>query len=845
MAFKREKALAAAQKYASKGQHDKAAREYQAVVDNDPKDLRAWLMLAGALQKAGKNEDALARYLQVAKSYHEQKEYSKALAVYRQALGIDPRRIDVHLRCAQLHAELRQIPEAVDIYEKVGKVYLKQGRPADAIELFKTVADLDPTAVTRRLRLAELYSREKMNDQAVAAFRVAGQSLLEAEKFDEYVRVAERLLYHKSDDRETILGVVRAYIKLRQPRRALIKLNGLLQKDPGDVEGLELLCETFVRLGKVDKAVSVTLEIVREHTDDTEAGQALARRVLERALEWAPKNADLKAAYAPFSPDAQVDDDADTRAIDLGDDFGDEFGQDSDDDAQELDLDADDVVELDEDDVVEELTDFEELEEYDDFAGFEDEEQGIELEADDAPGIDQGIELDDDEDEFADAALDDAGTTAAARAPTPSTSDPADVDLDRQLQEARVLAKYRLYDNALAHLDEVLEGDPRHLGALELRVDILERAKRDAPRADALVALGKVLAGSDPSRASACAREALEVVAGHAEAQALLRDIGPDTVMVRSPLAPEPAEPENVAPVESGVLSPDDETAFVDLVDEEGSEDYIELPSPEESHDFSIDLDDDDDEDEDDDEPGPIEDRFGLPEESAELPIGGIADISDEVEDIESLLAMGREQDAKRAFLALAASHAGHPALSSISEHFDDVAQREPPSDSIAATPLLDLDEDDEAEDYLANIFDDEDDEPASPKKVKHRGRAQVEGGEADAATHYDLGTAYLGMGLRDDALRELELAAKDPGWTCRACILMGTVHQQLAGDDEAAAAAIERAVEAAEGPDETSESNYLLGELRLKAGDTEAAREAFERVAPGFRDREAKLAIL
>ena len=39
MAFKREKAIAEAQKYASKGQHDKAAREYQAIVDNDPKDL--------------------------------------------------------------------------------------------------------------------------------------------------------------------------------------------------------------------------------------------------------------------------------------------------------------------------------------------------------------------------------------------------------------------------------------------------------------------------------------------------------------------------------------------------------------------------------------------------------------------------------------------------------------------------------------------------------------------------------------------------------------------------------------------------------------------------------------
>ncbi len=74
---------------------------------------------------------------------------------------------------------------------------------------------------------------------------------------------------------------------------------------------------------------------------------------------------------------------------------------------------------------------------------------------------------------------------------------------------------------------------------------------------------------------------------------------------------------------------------------------------------------------------------------------------------------------------------------------------------------------------------------------------------------------------------------------------MMATVHQQLAGDLEAARGAIERAVDAAQSPDEVSESNYLLGELLLELEDFDAAREAFERVAPGFRDRDAKLAIL
>jgi Tfp pilus assembly protein PilF len=297
MAFKREKVLAAAQKYASKGQHEKAAKEFQAVVDNDPSDLRIWLMLADSLARAGKSQEASDKYFRAAKAYHEQKEFSKALAVYRQVLGVDPKRIDVHLKCADLHAELRQIPDAVGTYERVGKVYLKQGRTDDAITLFQKVVELDPANVTRRLRLAELYSREKMNEEAVETFRAAGQVLFDERKYDDYIRVAERLLYHAPNDRDSSLKIVNAYLRQQQPRRALMKLNSLLQDQPSDREGLELLCETFVRLGKVDKAVSVVLEIVREHTSGSEESQASARRVLERGLGWAPQNEELKKAW--------------------------------------------------------------------------------------------------------------------------------------------------------------------------------------------------------------------------------------------------------------------------------------------------------------------------------------------------------------------------------------------------------------------------------------------------------------------------------------------------------------------------------------------------------------------
>ena len=848
MAFKREKALAAAQKYTAKGQHEKAVREYQSIVDNAPKDLRAWLMLADALVRAKQPEEAIKRYTPVAKAYHEQKAYSKALAVYRQILKLDPRRIDVHLKCAALHVELRQMHDGVAIYEKVAKVYLKQARNHDAIELFKKVADLDEKSVTRRLRLAELYSRETMNDEAVAAFRLAGELLLKDAKHEEYSRVAERLLYHKADDRDTILKLVRAYIKLRQPRRALVKLNALLQADAADVEGLELLCETFVRLGKVDKAVSVALEIVREHAKGPD-GQELAKRILDRALEWAPNDAELQSARAalgsgpkdepaPAPPvkaevaaPAQIDAGQSIELAEFDDDFEDDFG-DIDSDLEDAELEAKGGAapaaarKAASGDAVEELEEFEEIEEFDEL----DDSEALEL-------------VEEDEDEFADAELEDSKLTRRVMSGVEqrgSAAESDEVDLDRQLQEARVLRKYRLYDNALVHLDAILGADPRHLAALQLRADLLGDRKDLSGQADALVALADVLSGTDPSRASASLRAALAAVPGHAAAQKALRELGPDTTTAPAPSATPPPPPSSHAADDFGLIETEDEDTSVYEVAEGGDTD--------DSGDFAISIDDDADEEEEEEVDYAVEDRFGLPEESVELPLGGIRDISSEIETIEGLLGDGRESEARMSFLALERENPDHPALASLSERFAPVEE----DSGAAAAPLLDLDDDDvEDDDYLADIFSDDDDDGTTAEPVasaasqtEMRGRAQVADGEADAATQYDLGTAYHGMGLVDDALRELNQAAEDPEWRARALTMVSRIESER-GDLDAAASAAERAVEASRNADERSDASYLLGDALLATGDRAGAKAAFEGCAPGFRDREARLAQL
>src|SRR3712207_8094733 len=81
----------AARKFVDKGQIDKAVKEYLRIVHEDPKDVRVWLKIGDLYAKKGSKQDAIETYGKVARFYHEQGFFLKAVAVYKQILKLDPR----------------------------------------------------------------------------------------------------------------------------------------------------------------------------------------------------------------------------------------------------------------------------------------------------------------------------------------------------------------------------------------------------------------------------------------------------------------------------------------------------------------------------------------------------------------------------------------------------------------------------------------------------------------------------------------------------------------------------------------------------------------------------------
>jgi len=297
VAFNKEKVMDAARKFVDKGQIDKAVKEYLRIVHEDPKDVRVWLKIGDLYAKKGAKQDAIETYLKVARFYHDQGFLHKSVAVYKQIVKLDPRLVDVILKLAELYRELRMMPEAMQHFESVAAHFHREGNTKEALAAVKKLVDIDPENIATRIKLAELYSKEGLVDDAASEFQIACDQLRRQGRQDDFLKVAERLLWHKPNNQALNRELAGLYLRRNDPRRALQKLQACFKADPRDVETLGLLAQAFQALDQKAKTISVLKELARIHVENKH--KELAGEVFRKILELLPTDPDAIAFLGP------------------------------------------------------------------------------------------------------------------------------------------------------------------------------------------------------------------------------------------------------------------------------------------------------------------------------------------------------------------------------------------------------------------------------------------------------------------------------------------------------------------------------------------------------------------
>ncbi len=829
----KNKVIGTAQKYVQKGNYDRAIREYTRIVEEDPRDVRVWLKIGDLYAKKNDKNKATDTYSKVAEFYSEQGFYLKAVAVYKQILRIDPTQVGVNLQLAELYKQLGLLNDAMKQYEEVSNYYHVEGRTKEALAALRQIVDLDPENVASRIKLAELYSREQMPDEAIEEFSRAADFLRADNRIDDFLKVSERLVFHQPNNLAAIKELANVYLQRQDPRRSLQKLQMAFKLDPRDEETLEMLAQAFQGLGQNTKTVSVLKELARIYADNGDAEKKL--EIYRRVLVLAPGDKEAKEIVAAGSkpsvpaPRPQQDSPMDLPVI-RETSF-----------PEVDDVAVDGAVPL---------------------PPFEEEPSGIGIVG--PPNDDFGA------DQTFDAAPppvpDDESYQEVLEYDAPPPAAEFETEVAKIITEADVYIKYGLQDKAIEHLEQVFQRDPDNVEVRLKLKDLYVQMRQFQKASRELTLLAHSLADSDRKFAADMLNEALELEPDNDEATALLariehgepatynysdtdgdaaidlaeadivEEISMDEVEEIDPTTGDSTTPDAHTPVmeadDSGVLMLDmseGEPPFDPGASGDGDQHAAEFQHDLETAPFSP-----------------------VPEGGEELPTPQPREgtsLEDDLEEAEFFIQQSLFSEARAILEELLDRLPGHPLIEGKLEELEDiekvsqsrVVRKIPELDSGLAAEVSEgvnggtngankdvLSEELEASFSVVDVF----------KDFKTNATEQVNNEDSD--THYDLGIAYREMGLMDDAICEFKIAmqTQDKEVLCHMMIGLCFLDKGITTD---AIGQFKKALYVegiTEG--ETTSLYFELGRSYERLEDDREALYYFEKVAkknPRFRD--------
>ena len=159
---------------------------------------------------------------------------------------------------------------------------------------------LDPADLASRIHLAEGYFAAGRVSEAAQEFWKAATLLKDANRIDDYIKVAERLVFVDPSRLDVVQELARIYIQRGDTKRGLAKLQVCFKADPGNIDTLEMLVQGFIELGSVPKAIFIYKKLIQAYQNSGK--KAEVEQALRQVLRLDPNDEEARAMLAQASP---------------------------------------------------------------------------------------------------------------------------------------------------------------------------------------------------------------------------------------------------------------------------------------------------------------------------------------------------------------------------------------------------------------------------------------------------------------------------------------------------------------------------------------------------------------
>jgi len=281
MAFDKRKALQAALAHTQQGRWDKAINEYQAILKADPNDLSVYNLLGDLYARIGKKEEAISYYHKLGELLQADGLSVKAIAVYKKVIKLDPTNIPSFLACGDLYAEQGLIAEARIQYLTAADFYGKQGATKKALGVYQKLADLDPSNLAIRAKLAEMLLKEGLQKEAADELLKVASGCIQIGQLTEAEKFYRRTLQIQPDSTDARLGLGQVYYRSNDFSNAILQLSQVVERGQANAEMMLILADSYGRSRQLERAEEVLSRIIEGNAQHQDARVSLGRIKLQ------------------------------------------------------------------------------------------------------------------------------------------------------------------------------------------------------------------------------------------------------------------------------------------------------------------------------------------------------------------------------------------------------------------------------------------------------------------------------------------------------------------------------------------------------------------------------------
>ena len=290
MALNRAQIFKAADKYIRSGKVEKAIAEYEKWVAANRKDWNTIRQIGDLYARIGRNDEAIKKYAQIADYYRQDGFNVRAIATHKMILRLDPQNETAMRNLAELQVIQGLLMEAKAQYQALVELYAKSGHKRQATEVFKKLAEIDPSDLKVRYKFAEFLEREGKVEEAVAEYVGIADEFINKGLVAEAIQIMEKGLRIDNASRLLRTKLAQAAILQGHHDKAIQLLEEVREQHPRDVELLSRLGEAYMGAGRAAEAETLFGRLAELEPDNPDHASRLAELAIgqgncDRALE--------------------------------------------------------------------------------------------------------------------------------------------------------------------------------------------------------------------------------------------------------------------------------------------------------------------------------------------------------------------------------------------------------------------------------------------------------------------------------------------------------------------------------------------------------------------------------